>query len=97
MAFCPKCGAEVEEGATFCQACGNNLKGEATVAQPVVVEDEQDANNNKVWEYLLISVSFALSRCSHQKIPHLLNITLETVLSFLLSLLRLWLLIGLSA
>lgn len=48
MAFCPKCGAEIEEGAAFCQSCGNNLKEEATVAQPVVIEDEKDASNNKI-------------------------------------------------
>lgn len=48
MAFCPKCGASIEDNTSFCPTCGYNLNEQATVAQPVVIEDEKDANDNKI-------------------------------------------------
>lgn len=34
MPYCPKCGKEVEEGATYCTHCGASLKGEAFYQRP---------------------------------------------------------------
>lgn len=33
--FCPHCGAQAVEGATFCDKCGNSLSNEPPVAAPV--------------------------------------------------------------
>ena len=61
MAFCEKCGAELEEGTKFCQACGAEVAGNAgnnavnsaindfTNTKDATSEyDEKDINDNKV-------------------------------------------------
>ena len=61
MAFCEKCGAELEEGTKFCQACGVEVSGNVenstinsaindfTNTNDTTSEyDEKDINDNKV-------------------------------------------------
>jgi len=61
MAFCEKCGAELEEGTKFCQACGAEVTGNvgnSTVNSAIndftntpdstSEYDEKDINDNKV-------------------------------------------------
>lgn len=56
MAFCPKCGTAIEDGATFCPNCGNVLG-----AAPAATEnydhtaefDPQDISENKVYAMLI--------------------------------------------
>jgi len=61
MAFCEKCGAELEEGTKFCQACGAEVSGNVenstinsaindfTNTNDTTSEyDEKDINDNKV-------------------------------------------------
>lgn len=66
MAFCPKCGAQVDDGVKFCPSCGQPLgenKGEANSFQNTVKGlndtadytaqvDPADASNNKVYGIL---------------------------------------------
>lgn len=40
---CPKCGAEVREGTTFCYACGGKVAAEETNGAPDVDEKTQAA------------------------------------------------------
>lgn len=46
MAFCPKCGAQVDDGITFCPKCGADV-GAQPVQQPVQQSAGSDAQNNK--------------------------------------------------
>jgi len=52
MAFCAKCGAEIEDNVKFCSSCGAavNSDSQQTVEAEVVNDfgiDEQDINENK--------------------------------------------------
>lgn len=49
--FCPKCGANVAEGANFCEQCGNNMEQarQYTQQQPALQqEDESETAENTV-------------------------------------------------
>ena len=39
MAYCPKCGAEVEEGTAFCPNCGSKLNAERSAQKTDFSED----------------------------------------------------------
>lgn len=39
MAFCPKCGTKLEDGATFCPNCGARIGGEKTAPKTDFTED----------------------------------------------------------
>lgn len=41
MAFCSKCGAQVKDGASFCQACGNKINSAQPQGQPIYGSSEQ--------------------------------------------------------
>ena len=63
MAFCPKCGAQVDDGQAFCPNCGNKLSAEKSAPKTDFSEElkkladtpdtttnysEADINNNKL-------------------------------------------------
>ena len=62
MAFCPKCGAQVEDGVKVCPACGENLEPVSDVSAKVTeltstadyteTMDPNDVQNNKVMAVL---------------------------------------------
>lgn len=56
MAFCPKCGTAIDDGATFCPNCGNVI-GAAPVAAAnydhTAEFDPQDISENKVYAMLI--------------------------------------------
>ncbi|MBO4391701.1 MAG: zinc-ribbon domain-containing protein [Clostridia bacterium] len=63
MAFCPKCGAQVEEGVKICPTCGENLEPKTEDVSAKVAEltntadytatyDPNDIQNNKVMAIL---------------------------------------------
>lgn len=73
MAFCPKCGAKVDEQDLECKACGNKLKGKVdvnsfveSITNPKDVTDEfetSDIENSKVlclFAYLQILILIPL-------------------------------------
>jgi hypothetical protein len=49
MAFCSKCGKELNDGAAFCEGCGNALGGEHTKNQ----QPAQEVNRHKKLTYSL--------------------------------------------
>lgn len=51
MAFCGKCGKQVQDGVTFCPECGAAI-GAAAPVQVALNSDQQDAQNNKVMAIL---------------------------------------------
>ena len=55
--YCPKCGKEIDENATFCPDCGARVK---TLEQPVYTAVPVETNNVKKKNPLAI-VSFVLS------------------------------------
>ncbi len=56
MAFCPKCGAQVEDGATFCPKCGAALGGAAAADNAQFDHTgefaAEDVSNNKCYALL---------------------------------------------
>lgn len=62
MAFCPKCGAQVEDGVKVCPTCGENLEAKVDVSAKVTeltntaditdTLDPNDIQNNKVMAIL---------------------------------------------
>lgn len=55
MAFCPKCGAQVEEGTPFCPKCGAALNGGAAAVDQfdhTAEFDAEDVSNNKCYALL---------------------------------------------
>lgn len=56
MAFCPNCGANVEEGAVFCPNCGTNLVNPAPIVPAYDHTAEfspEDISNNKPYCMLI--------------------------------------------
>ena len=51
MAFCTKCGKEINEESVFCPYCGQ-ARGEAPAAEAVLTADPQDVKDNKVFAIL---------------------------------------------
>lgn len=46
MAFCAKCGAELEEGAKFCPSCGASVEAKAENNEPAEKKSENGNNND---------------------------------------------------
>jgi uncharacterized membrane protein len=47
MAFCPKCGAQVENNVAFCPACGAALGAQYQASTAITEVDANDAQTNK--------------------------------------------------
>ena len=47
LPFCPKCGAEVPDGAVFCPKCGNQMPDSTTVAERRYARREKDEKREK--------------------------------------------------
>ena len=57
---CPKCGAQLLEGSTFCGACGNRLPSAAT--RPGIQIDEDSRGRGRGYDYeVLHQPSFSLA------------------------------------
>src|SRR6185436_17366755 len=57
---CPKCGAQLLEGSTFCGACGNRLPAAAT--RPGIQIDEDSRGRGRGYDYeVLPQPSFSLA------------------------------------
>ncbi len=81
MAFCPNCGAQVEDGKPFCDKCGAPIQAQAqqpVYAVPIAVSqsdhtaefDPQDISDNKVFamvSYLLGVVGIIIALLAAQK------------------------------
>ena len=77
MAFCPSCGAQIEDGATTCPNCGNGV----AFQQPVFTDfkdhtaefDPKDISENKVFAMaaaLLNVVGVIIALLAAQKSPY---------------------------
>lgn len=56
MAFCPKCGTAIDDGATFCPNCGNVIGAAPAAAanyDHTAEFDPQDISDNKVYAMLI--------------------------------------------
>ena len=81
MAFCPQCGAQVEDGATVCPQCGASMNpAPAPQSAPAYYEesrcgasyDADDISNNKVFAlaaYLLGPVGIIIAMLAAQNSP----------------------------
>ena len=78
MAFCPNCGAQVEEGVAFCPQCGTGLNGAAPI--PVDIYDHtmefhpQDISDNKVYAmlcYLMGMIGIIIALLASGESPYL--------------------------
>ncbi len=83
MAFCPNCGAQVEDGKAFCDKCGTPLQAGAQNFQqaPVAVNqfdhtaefDPEDISRNKVYAmacYLLSAVGVIIALLAANESPY---------------------------
>ena len=78
MAFCPNCGAQVEEGVAFCPQCGTGLNGQAP--EPIDYFDHtaefhpQDISDNKVYAmlcYLMGTIGIIIALLASHESPYL--------------------------
>lgn len=78
MAFCPNCGAQVEEGVAFCPQCGTGLNGPAPA--PIDYYDHtaefhpQDISDNKVYAmlcYLMGTIGIIIALLASAESPYL--------------------------
>lgn len=60
MKYCPKCGAEVAEDATFCPACGNELNQPQQQPQPQQQQPQQQPTARRNWADSLATVGMIL-------------------------------------
>ena len=58
--FCPKCGAEMPDGAEFCIKCGTKLPTESTVQQPNTVQADAPTKEKKRKSKLPIIIGAAV-------------------------------------
>ena len=89
MAFCGKCGKEMDDGAKFCPSCGASATGKPAVQAAQVVEiqaDPNDAESNKgmaIIAYILFFVPLITG--DHKKSPFVMFHTNQGLLLFLFS------------
>lgn len=53
MAFCPKCGKEVDAEAAFCPSCGFSLKSPVTQATPPITSPQKRQKEPSIWPVLI--------------------------------------------
>ena len=77
MAFCPNCGAQVEDGASKCPNCGTAFAAANTpvydVTDHTAEYDPQDISDNKVFAmsaYLLGVIGIIITMLAAQKSPY---------------------------
>ena len=79
MAFCPNCGAQVEDGVAFCPQCGTGLNGAAPMP-PIDIYDHtmefhpQDISDNKVYAmlcYLMGTIGIIIALLASAESPYL--------------------------
>ena len=79
MAFCPNCGAQVEDGVAFCPQCGTGLNGAAPMP-PVDIYDHTaefhplDISDNKVYAmlcYLMGTLGIIIALLASHDSPYL--------------------------
>ena len=78
MAFCPNCGAQVEDGAPVCPNCGTSFAAPQVnyaydPADHTAEFDPQDISDNKVFAmaaYLLSAVGIIITMLAAQKSPY---------------------------
>ena len=79
MAFCPNCGAQVEDGVAFCPQCGTGLNG---AAQAPIIDyydhtaefHPQDISDNKVYAmlcYLMGTIGIIIALLASSESPYL--------------------------
>ena len=88
MAFCAKCGNQVNDGAKFCPSCGNSMTGKPAKAAEVgeIQADPNDAEQNKgmaIIAYLLFFVPLLTG--DHKKSPFVMYHTNQGLILFLFS------------
>jgi uncharacterized membrane protein len=57
MAFCPKCGTEVAQGAAFCSSCGTPLPGTVSPQPAVTGTGQLSENTAAALSYVLLWLS----------------------------------------
>jgi uncharacterized membrane protein len=89
MAFCAKCGNQVDDGVKFCPSCGTSMTGKParTVSQTEELEaDPNDAEQNKgmaVIAYILFFIPLLTG--DHRKSPFVMYHTNQGLVLFLAS------------
>ncbi len=57
MAFCQKCGKEVETGVAFCPSCGNNIVAPASSSEPTNTAKKLHCPNCKSYNFTITTES----------------------------------------
>lgn len=79
MAFCPNCGAQVEDGVAFCPQCGTGLYGPAPMPQIDIYDHTaefhpMDISDNKVYAmlcYLMGTLGIIIALLASSDSPYL--------------------------
>lgn len=67
--FCRRCGAQNEDGSTFCSSCGNDLKNSPIYAENPSVNGNYNSGMKEVKNYLVWAILSTIFCCVPFGIP----------------------------